>query len=99
MTKRKTRTAATNNGLVQCGVKCFVSAFVVKQTFVLRINSSAKNTALHQAAAPLLVMGLSDIERKIRFGLVGLFHRPASTQKLNRIEIIHVFQRPDHHIA
>lgn len=51
MTKRKTRTAATNNGLVQCGVKCFVSAFVVKQTFVLRINSSAKNTALHQAAA------------------------------------------------
>jgi hypothetical protein len=35
----------------------------------------------------------------IRFGLVGLFHRPASTEKLNRIEIIHVFQRPDHQIA
>jgi hypothetical protein len=36
---------------------------------------------------------------KIRFDLVGFFHRPASTQKLNRIEINHDFQRPDHHFA
>lgn len=49
MTERKQRTA--NNGLVQCGVKCFVSAFVVKPAFVLRINSSANKPALHQAAA------------------------------------------------
>lgn len=45
--RQKGRTA--NIGLVQCGAKCFVSAFVHKQTFVLRINSSAKNPALHQA--------------------------------------------------
>jgi hypothetical protein len=36
---------------------------------------------------------------KIRFDLVGFFHRPASTQKLNRIEINHDFQRPNHHFA
>jgi hypothetical protein len=40
---------AANKGLVQCGAKCFVSTFVVKQTFVLRMNISAKNPTLHQA--------------------------------------------------
>jgi hypothetical protein len=36
---------------------------------------------------------------KLRFDLVGFFHRPASTEIFNRLEISHVLQRPDHHIA
>lgn len=45
--RQKGRTA--NIGLVQCGAKCFVSAFVRNQTFVLHMYGSTKNPALHQA--------------------------------------------------
>ena len=38
-------------GLVQCGATFFVSTFVVYLKFLLRINVSAVNPALHQAAA------------------------------------------------
>ena len=44
------RTPASNSGLAKGGLTCFVETFVVKQTFVLRINFSAKNPALLQAA-------------------------------------------------
>ena len=44
------RTTTANSGLAKGGVSCFVETFVVKQTFVLRINFSAKNPALRQAA-------------------------------------------------
>jgi len=43
------KTAATNSGLAKGGLTCFVETFVVKQTFVLRMNFSAKNSALRQA--------------------------------------------------
>ena len=46
-TERKT---AYNSGLAKGGLTCFVETFVVKQTFVLRMNFSAKNPALRQAA-------------------------------------------------
>lgn len=39
-----------NSGLAKDGLTCFVSTFVLKQTFVLRMNFSAKNPALRQAA-------------------------------------------------
>lgn len=44
------RTTTANSGLAKGGVSCFVETFVVKQTFVLRMNFSAKNPALRQAA-------------------------------------------------
>ena len=45
-----TRITVHNSGLSKGGLTCFVETFVVKQTFVLRINFSAKNPALRQAA-------------------------------------------------
>ena len=80
-------------------------AFLLGSTFVLSIIFDYKFeleyflTPPSPSATTLQAMGLRDIQRKIRFGLVGFFHRPASTEKLNRIGIIHVFQRPSHHIA
>lgn len=44
------RTTTANSGLAKGGFSCFVETFVVKQTFVLRMNFSAKNPALRQAA-------------------------------------------------
>lgn len=41
---------ATNSGLAKGGQPCFVETFVLKQTFVLRMNFSAKYPALRQAA-------------------------------------------------
>jgi hypothetical protein len=45
---RKARTA--NMGLAKGGLTCFVETFVQGSTFVLRMNFSAKNPALRQAA-------------------------------------------------
>ena len=47
-TERRTTTA--NSGLAKGGVSCFVETFVQGSTFVLRMNFSAKNPALRQAA-------------------------------------------------
>jgi hypothetical protein len=41
---------AANSGLAKGGLTCFVETFVLKQTLVLRMNVSAKNPALRQAA-------------------------------------------------
>jgi len=41
---------AHNSGLAKGGLTCFDDTFVLKQTFVLRMNFSAKNSALRQAA-------------------------------------------------
>ncbi|MEZ4900732.1 MAG: hypothetical protein R2822_02725 [Spirosomataceae bacterium] len=43
------RTTTANSGLAKGGLTCFVETFAVKQTFVLRMNFSAKNPALRQA--------------------------------------------------
>jgi hypothetical protein len=40
-----------NSGLAKGGLTCFVETFVLKQTFVLRMNFGAKNPALRKAAA------------------------------------------------
>jgi hypothetical protein len=42
---------------------------------------------------------LATTREENRFGLFGFVHRPASTERLNRLEIYHVCQRPDHHFA
>jgi hypothetical protein len=42
--------AAYNSGLAIGGLTCFVETFVLKQTFVLRLNFSAENPAHRQAA-------------------------------------------------
>lgn len=47
-TERRTTTA--NSGLAKGGVSSFVETFVQGSTFVLRMNFSAKNPALRQAA-------------------------------------------------
>jgi len=39
-----------NSGLAKGGVSCFVEPFVQGSAFVLRMNFSAKNPALRQAA-------------------------------------------------
>lgn len=39
-----------HSGLAKSRLTCFVETFVVKQTFVLRMNFSAKIPALRQAA-------------------------------------------------
>jgi hypothetical protein len=44
------RTTTANSGLAKGGVSCFVETFVQGSTFVLRLNFSAKNPALRQAA-------------------------------------------------
>jgi hypothetical protein len=44
------RRAAYNSGLAIGGLTCFVETFVLKQTFVLRMNFSAENPAHRQAA-------------------------------------------------
>lgn len=41
---------AGNSGMAKGGLTCFVETFVLNQTFVLRMNFSAKNPALRQAA-------------------------------------------------
>ena len=41
---------ADNSGLAKGGLTCFVETFVLKQTFVHRMNFSANNPALRQAA-------------------------------------------------
>lgn len=48
MTHTIARTA--NSGLAIGGLTCFAETFVHKQTFVLRMNFSAKNPAHRQAA-------------------------------------------------
>ena len=42
-------TTTANRGLAKGGLTCFVKTFVQGSTFVLRMNSSAKNPALRQA--------------------------------------------------
>ena len=49
MTTEK-RTTTANSGLAKGGVSCFVETLVQGSTFVLRMNFSAKNPALRQAA-------------------------------------------------
>lgn len=44
------RTTTANSGLAKGGVSCFVETFVQGSTFVLRMNFSAKNPTLRQAA-------------------------------------------------
>ena len=44
------RTTTANSGLAKGGVSCFVETFVQGSIFVLRMNFSAKNPALRQAA-------------------------------------------------
>ena len=44
------KTTTANSGLAKGGVSCFVETFVVKQTFVLRMNISAINPPHRQAA-------------------------------------------------
>lgn len=44
------RTTTANSGLAKGGVSCFVETFVQGSTFVLRMNFSARNPALRQAA-------------------------------------------------
>lgn len=44
------RLPAYNSGLAKGGLTCFVETFVQGSTFVLRMNFSAKNPALRQAA-------------------------------------------------
>jgi hypothetical protein len=48
------RNAAGNSGLAKGGLTCFLETFVVIQTFVLRMNNSAKNPALRQVENRLL---------------------------------------------
>ena len=48
MNERRTTTA--NSGLAKGGVSCFVETFVQARTLVLRMNFSAENPALRQAA-------------------------------------------------
>lgn len=45
-----TKWPAHNSGLAKGGLTCFVETFVQGSTFVLRMNFSAKNPALRQAA-------------------------------------------------
>jgi len=51
---------AGNSGLAKGGLTCFVETFVQGSTFVLRMNFSAKNPALRQAA-----------KRCVQFPLLG----------------------------
>ena len=44
------KTTTANSGLAKGGVSCFVETLVQGSTFVLRMNFSAKNPALRQAA-------------------------------------------------
>lgn len=44
------RSTGYNIGLAKGGLTYFVETFVLNQTFVLRMNISAKNPALRQAA-------------------------------------------------
>ena len=44
------RTTTANSGLAKGGVSCFVETLVQGSTFVLRMNFTAKNPALRQAA-------------------------------------------------
>jgi hypothetical protein len=46
----KDKRAADNSGLAKGGLTCFDETFVLKQTFVLRMNICANNPALRQAA-------------------------------------------------
>ena len=55
-----TRKTPYNSGLAKGGLTCFVETFVLKQTFRLRMNFSAKNPALRQAAERQAV-------KKVRF--------------------------------
>jgi hypothetical protein len=41
---------AGNSGFALWGLTCLVETFVVKQTFVLRMNISAKNSPQRKAA-------------------------------------------------
>jgi len=46
--KDKTEKTAGNNGLAKGGLTCLIEMFVLKQTFGLHMNLSAKNPALRQ---------------------------------------------------
>lgn len=47
------RRAAANSGFALCGLTCFLETFVQGSTFVLRMNSSAKNPPQLKSAKPL----------------------------------------------
>ncbi len=49
-TKRENEITTANSGLAKGGLMYFVETFVECSTFVLRMNFSAKNPALRQAA-------------------------------------------------
>lgn len=44
------RNTAGNSGFALWGLTCFVEAFVLKQTFLLRMNFGAKNPPQRKAA-------------------------------------------------
>lgn len=48
MTTKKT--PAANSGFALWGLTCFVEVFVLKQTFLLRMNFGAKNPPQRKAA-------------------------------------------------
>jgi len=49
-TEMTERRAACNNGFALWGLTCLVETFVQDSTFVLRMNSSAKNPPQRKAA-------------------------------------------------
>ena len=59
------RTTTANSGLAKGGVSCFVETFVQGSTFVLRMNFSAKNPALRQAANRYLQLILTPFAKSI----------------------------------
>ncbi len=59
----KTDLSADNTGLAKVAVQCTADAFVVNQTFVLRINICGENRHLRQAKNPLVVILNDIIER------------------------------------
>lgn len=50
MTTSKSEQRTANSGLAKGALTCFVETFVQGSTFVLRMNFSANNPALRQAA-------------------------------------------------
>lgn len=49
-TSEQTKMPAANSGFALWGLTCFVETFVQGSTFVLRMNSSAKNPPQRKAA-------------------------------------------------
>jgi hypothetical protein len=57
---------AANSGFALWWLTCFVETFVQSSTFVLRINSSAKNPPQRKAAKRWLQFYLKEINHKTK---------------------------------